>query len=156
MPSYNPLANIADQSASIDVNGTAYSWKDIDVKFLGKSTMYIQSIEWKEDEDASFDTGAGQVGKYLGVGNRKVTGSMEIGLSEFMGIAAAAAVISPLCSPLDIPPFTISITYYSRIGDVKFTNIFNVKFISDGGVDTQGNTHLYRKLDFIAASIQNK
>jgi hypothetical protein len=154
MASYNPLAFIADTSLSI--NGKAFSWKDVDVKMLGSSVQYIQSIEWSETEEASYDVGAGQVGKFLGVGNREVSGSMEIALSEFMKLAQAATGVNILGSPLDIPPFPLNITYYSRLGDVSYTNIYNVKFTSNSHTASQGDTHLYASLDFIATNIEHK
>lgn len=154
MASYNPLAFVADTSLSI--NGKAYSWKDIDVKMLGSSVQYIQSIDWEETEEASYDVGAGQVGKFLGVGNREASGSMEIALTELMKLAEAAQVVNPLGSVLDIPPFAINITYYSRLGDVRFTNIYNVKFTSVSHSASQGDTHLYHTVDFIATVIENK
>ena len=154
MASYNPLAFAADTSLSI--NGNAHSWKDVDVKMLGTSVQYIQSIEWEETEEASYDVGAGQVGKFLGVGNREVSGSMEVALTELMKLADAVLPINPLGSVLDIPPFPINITYYSRLNDIRFTNIYNVKITGVSHTASQGDTHLYHTIDFIATAVENK
>lgn len=155
MASYNPLAYISDTSGALEINGNAFSFKDCDIKMLGSSVYYLQSINWDESEDASFDVGVGQVGKFLGVGNRSVAGSMEIGLSEFMKLADAAGLVSLMGSPLDIPPFNIAITYYSRLANVRSTNLFNVKFTKIGQSTKQGDTHIYTTLDFIATHVQN-
>jgi len=154
--SYNPLAYVADTSQAININGKPFSWKDVDVKMLGSSVPYIQSIEWNGTQEKSYDIGSGTVGKYLGEGNKEFTGSLEIALSEFMKLADAALPISPEGDPLDIPPFTISITYFSRIAPVRYTNLFNVAFTDISNTASQGDTHLYSTLDFIFTSVVNK
>jgi len=153
--SYNPLAYVADTAQAIDVNGRSYGWKDIDIKLLGSSVMYIQSINWDATQEKGFDVGAGTVGKFFSAGNKEYSGSMEIALSEFMKLAEAAAVVNPLGDPLDIPPFTINITYYSRLGAVKFTNLYNVAITDISHSATQGDLFLYHTLDFICTNVEN-
>jgi len=155
MGSFNPLAFAADNSASLNINGHAYSWKDLDVKMLGSSVFFLESINFDESEEASFSVGLGQSGKALGIGNRVVTGSMEIAISEFFKLCVAAGVVSPMGSILDIPVFNISITYYSNLSNIRATNILNVKLTKVGQAHKQGDQHFISSVDFIASHIQN-
>lgn len=151
MASYNPMAFAADQSFTL--NGKAHSWKDLDIKMLGSSIQYIKSISYDASREKSFDVGAGQVGKFYGEGNDTVSGSLEVSVSEMMKLVSAAQELFPGAGPLDIPPFTLSITYYSTVGNIATTNLYNVALTKEGPSHSEGDTHLYTSFDFIATAV---
>jgi hypothetical protein len=158
MASYNPQSAVLDNTGAIDINGVAYSAKDTDIRMMGKPLFYVKSLSWELNTEKEYDTGMGQVGKYLGQGLKKGTGSIELGLSEYKLLTDAAFSISPtLHDVTDLPPFTITITNYSALAYVRKTNLFNVTITKVGGDQfAEGSMFTYKSLDFIFTSVEER
>jgi hypothetical protein len=158
MSTYSPYNRVLDSSAAVNICGTAFSSKDVEIRFLGNVCKGIVSLDWEETYDKEYITVSGQYGKVLGEGAVKVTGSMNVLISEFMDIVDSTKPISSVYQSLgDIAPFDITITYYSQLANIRNTILYNVTITKVGGSAFKAEDKAtYKDIEFIANAVRNQ
>lgn len=125
---------------SVLINGTSYSWANIQIVMLGSTIEGITKINYTRELKADPIYGAGQEIISYGYGHYVYSASIEILTEEWRKISIAAGN-----NPLSILPFNITVLFLgSENGTVvPFTDvIYNCQFLKDGLSSTTGDTSI--------------
>lgn len=134
------------------INGTAYDWANLTISFLGNSISQITKISYDTKQDKKDNYGWYNQPISRSYGNVTYTGSMELYLDTWRSICQAA----PNGDPLQIPSFTISISYgnFNQSSVVACTDVLeNVEFMENPMNASQGELGLKVTIPLIIAGI---
>ncbi len=131
-------------------DGILYSWGSIKLILFGSPVVGIEKISYKttQKKDNVYGIGRNPIGR--GYGNFEYEASIEILLEQWKQICQAA----PNGDPLQIAPFTITVTYGLDSGVIPYIDyIENCEFLSNPIDANQGDTHFKLTIPLICAGI---
>lgn len=135
---------------TILINGRAYDWASIKVKFLGIQIFGITALNYKVARDKVNNYGAGTEPVSRGYGNRNYESSITLEMNEVRRIQAALAPGQDLT---DIPPFPIIVQY--MVGSVITTDVIeNAEFLEQNVDVSQNDPRIEMELPLIIAGIK--
>jgi hypothetical protein len=136
-------------ATSVMKNGINYSWSNISCILFGNVVVGISKLEYNEKQTKENNYGFGDKPISRGYGNYEYSGSMELYLDEWKKIIAG----SPDRSPLNIPPFEITVLFGgSRVVFSKDVLQY-VEFLENPLDANQGDSKLMVKIPLIIGNI---
>ena len=135
------------------INGNAYDWANLTISFLGTSISQITKISYDSKQDKKDNYGWYNQPISRSYGNVTYTGSMELYQDTWRAICQAA----PNGDPLQIPPFTVSVSYgnFNQSSVVSATDVLSyVEFMENPMNAGQGELGLKVTVPLIIAGIQ--
>jgi hypothetical protein len=120
------------------INGTIYSWSNIQVIISGNVVESVTKLEYKRTLKAEPVYTTGQEVYGYSYGQYTYEASIEMLTEDWKAISAAAGG-----NPLSLPPFTISVLFLQSENGVIFPFkdiLFNCQFLSDPMSSGTGET----------------
>lgn len=132
-----------------------FAWKNISVMIGGRPIAGLTDIEYKVEKEFEEIYGAGQYAQFLGEGNKKFSGTVEMLQGDYELLVEEARKLGGT----DITDMEVSITvsYIPSINTTLKTitdHISGVRFTDSSKKISQGETHMKVSLPFIALSIE--
>lgn len=140
MANYTPL-----------INGRAYDWASIAVQLLGQTILGITAVSYKYRQEKVNNFGAGVNPVSRGYGKREPEGSITLEMKEVERIQAAVPAGGSI---LDIPPFTIAISYVNASNMLVTHTLHNCEFLENGRELKTGDTNIEVELPLVLSHIE--
>lgn len=111
---------------SLKVNGKAYDWGDVDVKFPGLD-LVVQEISYDDEQDAEESYGYGHRPRGYGTGNYKSSGKISLLRDDYEEFLAWCKAQGITFYDLVIPSIVVSYanegekTHIDELKKIKFT-----------------------------------
>lgn len=131
------------------INGSAYSYANIQVNILGVPVFGVTKISYKDTLDKQNLYGQGSNPIERGVGNYSAEASITLTKKEYVSLINAA----PNRRLQDIPPFSIVVTYINANNQTIVETLRNVEFMTNGIDVNQGDAQIEVNLDLILSHI---
>lgn len=129
------------------INGIEYSWSTITITVNGTPVAGATSVNYTETRTKENIYGSGDKPVSRGRGNREYEGALTLLKSELEALKNS----SPNRSVLDIPPFTITISFVPD-GAQPVTEVLKyVEFTEQPFDGSQGDTSFELELPFVYA-----
>ncbi|GGF22260.1 hypothetical protein [Hymenobacter cavernae] len=142
---------MADLS-KILINGTAYTWADINVQLLGRTVLGISAISYEDMQEMVDNFGAGIFPISRGYGKNEAKASITLEAKELERLVDA----TPSGRVQDIPPFPITVSYVNPSNKVVTHKLLNCQFKGNKRASKSGDTNIEVELDLIITHIQWK
>ena len=131
------------------VNGQAYDYTQIIMTVLGVPIAGVSAINYTQEQEKVDNYGAGKHVVSRGHGAITASGSIELSMNEI----EALRDVAPNGSLLEIPAFTITVTYLN-LQKVVTHKIKYCEFTNDGVEASQGDTDIKTTLNLAIGSVQ--
>jgi hypothetical protein len=132
------------------INGVNYSWANVSLVLFGVPVVGVTSIEYNRKQKKENNYGSGQDPVSRGYGNNEYDGKIELYVDTWKQIINAA----PNRDPLQIPPFSVTVTFGgSRVSYTQDT-LRAVEFLEDPLQTKQGDTKIMVTIPLIIGSIE--
>jgi hypothetical protein len=132
------------------INGTSYSWSDIQLSIAGGIPVVgITAINYADKREVTPVYGAGSEIISYGYGNHTFEASITMKFEEVKSIVAVA----PNGDLTQIPDFTITIAFLDTNLQIVTHKLMYVRFLNNVTDVKQNDTSIDVKLDLIIASI---
>jgi hypothetical protein len=120
------------------VNGTSYSWAQIEARILNQPVAGIKEIKYEEKQEIVDNYGAGNRPVSRGYGKIETTASLKLEMAELEALQAAA----PDRRLQAIPEFDIVVSYLPEGGKITSHTLHNVRFKTNGREAKEGDTSI--------------
>lgn len=140
-PNYQPL-----------INGTSYSWSQIELKILNQAVPGVKEIKYKDDQEIVDNYGAGNRPVSRGYGKITTTASLKMEMAEVEALQAAV----PDGRLQSIPEFDIIVSYLPEQGKIVTHTLHNVRFKSNAREPKEGDTSVDVEIELAVSHISWK
>ena len=131
---------------SLRVNGKAYDWGDVDVKFPGLA-LVVQEISYDDEQEMEESYGYGHKPRGYGTGNYKSSGKITMLRDDYEEFLAWCAAQGSTLYGLLIPSIVVS---YANEGEkTHIDELKKVKFTKRSHKAAQGDKSLSVDLDMM-------
>jgi len=132
------------------INGESYDWSQIVVTVLGSPKAECKAISYTASQEKTNNYGQGSLPTSRGRGRKTFEGSLTLSLADLEALRG----VSPNRDVLDIPPFTITVTWIPRNGIPLNHVLKNCDFTEDVLTVAEGDTDIPVELPFIFSHIE--
>ena len=131
---------------SLKVNGKAYDWADVDVKFPGL-VLQLQEISYDDEQEMEESYGRGAKPRGYGTGNYKASGKMSMLRDDYDELLAYCKAHGLAFYKMEIPSIAVS---YANEGDrTRIDELKKVKFVKRSNKAAQGDKSLTVDIDLM-------
>lgn len=131
---------------SLKVNGKAYDWADVDVKFPGL-VLQLQEISYDDEQEMEESYGRGAMPRGYGTGNYKASGKMSMLRDDYDELLAYCKAHGLAFYKMEIPSIAVS---YANEGDrTRIDELKKVKFVKRANKAAQGDKSLTVDIDLM-------
>lgn len=131
---------------SLKVNGKAYDWADVDVKFPGL-VLQLQEISYDDEQAMEESYGRGAMPRGYGTGNYKASGKMSMLRDDYDELLAYCKAHGLAFYKMEIPSIAVS---YANEGDrTRIDELKKVKFVKRSNKAAQGDKSLTVDIDLM-------
>lgn len=116
------------------INGTAYTWSQIELRLFNTVVAGIKSIEYSDKQEMVNNYGAGQYPVSRSYGKYEAEAKIELEMAEV--VALQSAIQSGRLQ--DIPEFDIPVSYLPIGGKIVTDTLRNCRFKSNGRAAKSG------------------
>lgn len=133
------------------VNGTNYSWVNVQMVLFGVPVKGITKINYKKKQEKTNNYGSGEDPISRGIGRKEYEASIEVYRDEWQKIIDA----SPSKDPLDIPPFDIPVVFGGTRVTAKTDVLLACEFMEDAFEVNEGDTSIKLTIPLIIAGVKH-
>lgn len=131
---------------SLKINGKAYDWADVDIKFPGLA-IQLKEISYDDEQEMEEVYGAGAAPRGYGTGNYKASGKISMLRDDYDDLLAYCKAKKLAFYKMEIPSIVVS---YANEGDrTKIDELKKVKFIRRSNKAAQGDKSLTVDIDLM-------
>lgn len=131
---------------SLKVNGKAYDWADVDVKFPGL-VLQLQEISYDDEQEMEESYGRGAMPRGYGTGNYKASGKMSMLRDDYDELLTYCKAHGLAFYKMEIPSIAVS---YANEGDrTRIDELKKVKFVKRSNKAAQGDKSLTVDIDLM-------
>lgn len=131
---------------SVKVNGKAYDWSDVDVKFPGL-VVNVQEISYDDEQEMEEVYGRGNKPRGYGTGNYKASGKVSMLRDDYDDFLAFCKSKGVPFFGLEIPSIVVS---YANAGErTRIDELRKVKITKRSNKASQGDKSLAVDLDLM-------
>ena len=131
---------------TLKVNGKAYDWADVDVKFPGL-VLQLQEISYDDEQEMEESYGRGAMPRGYGTGNYKASGKISMLRDDYDDLLAYCKAQGLAFYKMEIPAITVS---YANEGDrTRIDELKKVKFVKRSNKAAQGDKSLTVDIDLM-------
>lgn len=134
------------------INGTAYSWSQIELRLFNTVVNGITAIQYEDDQVIEDNKGAGNRPVSRGYGSIECKGSITLEMGEVEALQAA----SPTGRLQDIPEFDIPVSFLPQGGVIRNHILHNCRFKKNMRDTKTGDTNIPVELPLIISHISWK
>ena len=132
------------------INGESYDWSQIVVTVAGSPKAECKAISYTATQEKTNNYGQGSSPTSRGRGRKTFEGSLTLSLADL----EAVRDVSPNRDILDLPMFTITVTWIPLNGIPLNHVLKNVDFTEDALTVAEGDTDIAIELPFIFSHVE--
>lgn len=139
---------------SLKINGKAYDWSDVSVKFPGLN-IQVKEISYDDERETEEVYGTGAMPRGYGTGNYKASGKVSMLRDDYDELLAYCRAKNIAFYGIEIPNIVVS---YANEGErTMIDELKRVKFVKRSNKVTQGDKSLSVDIDLmiLGGIIQN-
>lgn len=134
------------------VNGTAYSWSQIDLILFGTPVAGVTKVSYKEKQEMQNNYGARNSPVSRGYGKKEPEASITLEMAEVEALQAAIAS----GNLQDIAEFDIVVSYIPEGSEIRTHTLHNCKFMENGRDVSSGDMTIEVELPLLISHISWK
>ena len=131
---------------SLKINGKAYDWADVDIKFPGLA-IQLQEISYDDEQEMEELYGKGASPRGYGTGNYKASGKISMLRDDYDDLLAYCKAKKLAFYKMEIPSIVVS--YANEGSHTKIDELKKVKFIKRSNKAAQGDKSLTVDIDLM-------
>jgi hypothetical protein len=131
------------------INGTAYSWSQIDLRLFNTPVAGVTAISYEDTQEIEDNKGAGNRPVSRGYGSIECKGSITLEMAEVEALQAA----SSSGRLQDIPEFDIPISFLPLGGVIRQHTLHNCRFKANKRDMKQGDMNVLVELELMISHI---
>lgn len=131
------------------VNGTAYSWAQIELRLFDVPVAGVKGINYSEAQEMQDNFGAGNRPVSRSYGRIESTGSVTLEMAEVEALQAAA----PSGRLSAIPEFTITVSFLPEGGLIRTHRLNNCRFKGNKREMSSGDLEIDVELELLISHI---
>ncbi len=131
------------------VNGTAYSWAQIEARIFDVPVAGITAISYEESQEMQDNFGAGNRPVSRGYGRIETSGSITLEMAEVEALQAAA----PGGRLSAIPEFAIVVSYLPEGGVIRTHRLNNCRFKGNKREVSSGDMSIEVELEMLVSHV---
>ena len=131
---------------SLKVNGKAYDWGDVDVKFPGLA-LVVQEISYDDEQEMEESYGKGYRPRGYGKGNYKASGKMSMLRDDFDDVLDYCKATGKSFYNVELPSVVVS--YGNPGGRTRIDELKRVVFVKRSHKAAQGDKTLTVDIDLM-------
>ncbi|MGM9864572.1 MAG: hypothetical protein ACI305_09985 [Lepagella sp.] len=130
----------------LKVNGKAYDWADVDVKFPGL-VLQLQEISYDDEQEKEETYGKGSMPRGCGTGNYKASGKMSMLRDDYDDLLDYCKAKGLAFYKMEIP--SIIVSYANDGGRTRIDELKKVHFSKRSNKASQGDKSLKVDIDLM-------
>ena len=131
---------------SLKVNGKAYDWGDVDVKFPGL-VLVVQEISYDDEQEMEESYGKGYRPRGYGKGNYKASGKMSMLRDDFDDVLDYCKATGKSFYNVELP--SVIVSYGNPGGRTRIDELKRVVFVKRSHKAAQGDKTLTVDIDLM-------
>lgn len=131
---------------SLKVNGKAYDWGDVDVKFPGLA-LVVQEISYDDEQEMEESYGKGYRPRGYGKGNYKASGKMSMLRDDFDDVLDYCKATGKSFYNVELP--SVIVSYGNPGGRTRIDELKRVVFVKRSHKAAQGDKTLTVDIDLM-------